>query len=430
MLHMVSIVIPVKDNFKLTRACLESIFRNTEGVEYEVVVVDNGSTDETPQFFSSLKDPRVVYIRLEENLGFSKGCNIGAKASKGKFLIFLNNDTEVKKGWIEPIVKELERDRKTITGSRLLYPDGTIQHAGVVVDDTLGFQHLYRRFPSDFHGVLKRREFIGVTGACLGINRDRFFELGMFFEGYINGLEDIDLCFENRKRGGKNLYVPESTVVHYESKTAGRKDNESHNTKILRDRIGMQKSDISKYMIEDGCAARYFADQEGNTYLLAYPFYTYSKEILKGFRALKELNIPELKRVLKELKRCPRPEAILLRSSLQLLSGNGFSKTKLFRFLMAEIPELLGSERTVKEVLIHQGKLVTPKEVIDMVERASSVNEALFYLEKIKLNRSLYLEKSRRILGNSPEFQVRKEYHEALMLFLRILSKRLSLRAS
>ena len=427
---MVSIVIPVKNNFRLTKTCLESIFRNTEGVEYEVVVVDNGSTDETPSFFKSLKDPRVTYIRLEENLGFSKGCNIGAKASKGRFLVFLNNDTKVKKGWIEPIVKELERDEKTITGSRLLYSNGTIQHAGVVVDDTLGFQHLYRRFPSSFHGVLKKREFISVTGACLGINRNRFFELGMFYEGYINGFEDVDLCIENIKRGGRNIYLPESTVMHYESRTPGRKGHETHNARLLKERKGRQETDISKYLIEDGCAVRYFVDREENTYILCYPFHVYSQELLKGFKALKDLNIPELQRILKELKGCPRPEAILLRNSLSLLFKNGFSKMGLFRFLAAEVPEILGPERVIKEVLVHRGRLVTLEEIVDMVEKSSSVNEALFHLEKIKLNRKLYLEKSRKILGSSLEFQVREAYHEALVWFLKVLSKKLSLKAS
>ncbi len=159
-----SIIMPVHNNVELTRQSLTALAKVTDGCEYEVIVVDNHSTDGTQEFLSSLGGD-VQIIRNAENRGFSKACNQGAKAARGRYLVFLNNDTIPQTGWLEPLVREVEQDRDVaVVGSKLLYGDGTIQHAGVVFSRTGGIPyHLYRRLPGDASAVNRRCEFQCVT---------------------------------------------------------------------------------------------------------------------------------------------------------------------------------------------------------------------------------------------------------------------------
>src|SRR5688500_15775953 len=127
---MCSIIIPVWNRVDLTEQCLVWLAAVTRGCEYEVIIVDNGSTDKTPEFLATLSgDVRIV--RNEENLGFAAACNQGAKLAQGGFVIFLNNDTLPLEGWLLALVEEAKRSPDiAVVGSRLRYADGTIQHCG------------------------------------------------------------------------------------------------------------------------------------------------------------------------------------------------------------------------------------------------------------------------------------------------------------
>jgi hypothetical protein len=128
----VSIVIPVFNKVELTRQCLISLAEVTDNVHYEVIVVDNASTDGTESLLATLGGD-VQIIQNKENLGFAKGNNQGAQAARGRYLVFLNNDTIPKKGWLKSLVDEVTvHPDVAVVGSKLLYPDDTIQHAGVV----------------------------------------------------------------------------------------------------------------------------------------------------------------------------------------------------------------------------------------------------------------------------------------------------------
>ncbi|MCP9473511.1 MAG: glycosyltransferase family 2 protein, partial [Nitrospira sp.] len=174
-----SIIIPVYNNLELTKQCLTALASATTGVDYEVILVDNGSTDETAAFLQTLQgDVRI--IRNDENRGFAKACNQGAKAARGKYLVFLNNDTIPQPNWLGPLVQEVEEHPEVgVVGSKLLYPDGTIQHAGVVFmrESPIPY-HIYQKMPADSPAVSKRREFQAVTAACLLIRRDLFEAVG------------------------------------------------------------------------------------------------------------------------------------------------------------------------------------------------------------------------------------------------------------
>jgi GT2 family glycosyltransferase len=194
-----SIIIPVWNKVELTRQCLVALGPATDDVSFELIVVDNHSTDETPELLASLGgDVRI--ITNSENLGFAKACNQGAEAATGEYLVFLNNDTIPLKGWLSALVKEVQSDPAvSVVGSKLLYENGTVQHAGVAIDrNNLTPYHIYAGFAGDHPAVNKRRELNAVTGACLLIRRSVFADLGGFDEGFRNGFEDIDLYVRSR----------------------------------------------------------------------------------------------------------------------------------------------------------------------------------------------------------------------------------------
>ncbi len=198
----VSIVIPVYNNAHFTKQCVESIFAVGAACDCEVIVVDNGSHDETQEMLAAF-GKKVVVVRNEENRGFAKGCNHGAKTATGEYLVFLNNDTKVTAGWLDALVAEMTSHKKTgIARSKLLYEDGSVQHAGIAFSDNHLPFNIYARERSDAPFVNRRRAFQAVTGACLIIARDFFTEIGGFDERYINGLEDVDLCLRARAAKG------------------------------------------------------------------------------------------------------------------------------------------------------------------------------------------------------------------------------------
>jgi GT2 family glycosyltransferase/SAM-dependent methyltransferase/tetratricopeptide (TPR) repeat protein len=234
-----SIIIPVWNKIELTRQCLLALAEATSGATYEVIVVDNGSTDETQEFLMTLGGD-VHVIRNTTNLGFAKACNQGARAAHGKYLVFLNNDTIPQADWLSPMVYEVDTHPEVgIVGSKLLYPDGRIQHAGVVLmRSRRSAYHIYQSAFGTSPVVNQRREFQAVTAACMLIRRELFDEVQGFDEHFINGFEDVDLCLKVREKGYHVIYQPRSVVYHLESQTPGRSDRDEHNSRLLEERWG------------------------------------------------------------------------------------------------------------------------------------------------------------------------------------------------
>ncbi len=232
-----SIIIPVFNKWEYTFKCLMAVSANTRDVAHEVIVVDNASSDETAQALPLLDGIR--FQRNEENLGFAKACNQGAAMARGKYLMFLNNDTEVRARWLSSMVEILDAEPDVaMVGSKLLFPDGTLQHGGVIFAYAAPLPvtplHLSYRKPESMGQ--QRLTLRAVTAACMLIRGEVFRAAGTFDEGFVNGYEDVDLCLKVAQTGAKIVYTPESVAVHYESVSEGRFNADSGNLTRLNQR--------------------------------------------------------------------------------------------------------------------------------------------------------------------------------------------------
>jgi GT2 family glycosyltransferase len=218
----VSIVIPVYNHFQDTVVCLESIARWTSGPGFEVIVVDDGSTDKTPELLDRVKG--LVTIRNDRNLGFIGSCNRGAAAARGDYLVFLNNDTVVSPGWLEALANTFQEMPGTgLVGAKLVYPDGRLQEAGGLIwRDASGWN--YGKYDDPDHPRYNfAREVDYCSGACVMVPRALFVQCGGFDPHYAPAYyEDVDLAFKIRHAGHKVVYQPLASIAHHEGLTSGR----------------------------------------------------------------------------------------------------------------------------------------------------------------------------------------------------------------
>ena len=217
----VSIIIPVYGELPYTLACLRSLVRYAGQAPFEVIVVDDASPDESAAALAQVGGLRL--LRNASNLGFGGSCNAGAAVARGEFLLFLNNDTQVTKDWLDALLCCFaERADCGIAGSRLVYPDGRLQEAGGLVFADGSSWTVGRFEPRDAPAFRYRREVDYVSGAALMIRRDVFQRVGGFDARYAPAYyEDTDLAFAVRQLGLRVYYEPASTVIHCEGITSG-----------------------------------------------------------------------------------------------------------------------------------------------------------------------------------------------------------------
>jgi len=223
----VSIVIPFRDCPELLGNCLRSLRAGTYH-NYEVVLVNNGSIDpRTLRLLDRLKQRRRYrVVDCLEPFNFSRLCNMGARQARGEHLLFLNNDTEVLTcDWLEQLLRIGADPRIGVVGSTLLYPDRTIQHAGLFPRADGHWVHPYRGHPGDDPGdegeLRLVRSVPAVTAACLLIKRALFLELGGFDERYPVSNNDVDLCERVRDKGLVVSISPHARLIHYEGLSRG-----------------------------------------------------------------------------------------------------------------------------------------------------------------------------------------------------------------
>ena len=217
----ISIIIPVFNQFRFTQACLASLQEHQATARFEIIVVDDGSTDATTEAVPRM--PGIVYLRNETNSGFIASCNRGAEKARGKYLVFLNNDTLVSDGWLRALMKTFaEEPQAGIVGSKLVYPDGRLQEAGGIIwRDASGWN--YGKFDDPKKPKYNYlREVDYCSAAALMIPKALFQSVGEFDSRYAPAYyEDTDLAFKVRGAGYKVLYQPLSQVIHYEGATGG-----------------------------------------------------------------------------------------------------------------------------------------------------------------------------------------------------------------
>ena len=247
----ISIIIPTFNNSELTYSCIKSIIDSNTNYDIDIIIIDNGSTDDTHFVLRSFSKIKTQFNNT--NLGFSKACNQGARASRSDFLIFLNNDTEVTRGWIDGLLGCVRSNFLAgVIGCKLLYPDNSIQHAGIAFGQS-NVHHLYRHFHPKHPATNKQRLFQAVTGACMLVPRKLFLSLDGFDESFINGFEDLDFCFRVRNKGFKVMYTPETIVIHHESRTPGRHTYHDHNARLFTSRwLPEIVQDLDDFYVKDG----------------------------------------------------------------------------------------------------------------------------------------------------------------------------------
>jgi GT2 family glycosyltransferase len=220
----VTAIIPTKDAPRYLGRCLESIFSRSTYPNLGVLLVDNGTTD--AEALSLFERYPVDVLPFDEPFSFSRANNLGVDRADGELVVFLNNDTEVRTAeWLEEMVSLASRDGVGAVGPLLLYPNGTVQHAGVVLGIRGTADHVLRGFAGGDDGYAGSlsctREVSAVTGACMLVQRDVFAELGGFDEHFATHYQDVDLCLRLRASGRRILYTPRAVLVHHEAATRG-----------------------------------------------------------------------------------------------------------------------------------------------------------------------------------------------------------------
>ncbi|ALS03197.1 glycosyl transferase family 2 [Enterococcus silesiacus] len=246
---LVSIIIPTKNGYKDVKRCVSSIIEKTTYKNYEIIIADNGSTDEKmKELYDSFKQQlndrfRVVVIDIPFN--FSKINNIAAKDAKGKYLLFLNNDTEViNADWLKLMVSFGQQERIGCVGAKLLYPNNTIQHAGVILGlgGIAGHGHYgYPHSDLGYFGKLALNvDYLAVTAACLLMRKQDFDAVSGFDEDFTVAFNDVDLCLKVKELGRDNVWLHEAELYHFESQTRGYDDKGKKKKRFEKEKAMME----------------------------------------------------------------------------------------------------------------------------------------------------------------------------------------------
>jgi len=224
----VSVVIPFREGTGYLRACVDSLLATSAGVDLDVVLVDNGSVEpETASLVERLTEHPAVTVTVDPRpFNWAALNNAAVARARGDLLLFLNNDIEaLRAGWLEALAAQALRPEVGVVGARLLYPDGRVQHAGVVLGLGGAAGHVLAGLPGDRPGYLGMavltRDVSAVTGACLMTRRDVFSELGGFDEALGLDLNDVDYCLRAREADYGVIYEPGAELLHYESPSRG-----------------------------------------------------------------------------------------------------------------------------------------------------------------------------------------------------------------
>ena len=239
---LVSVIIPTKDNVVVLKRCIDSILQKTSYTNYEIIIVDNNSKEnKTYDYFREIEIiQNVKILKFEKQFNFSEINNFAVKRASGEIFLFLNNDTEViTNDWMTAMLEHAQQNEVGAVGCKLLYPDNTIQHAGVILginSISIPFEngvaeHAHKHFPKSDNGYFGRinviQNFSAVTAACMMVRKEVFEAAGGFDEQNLKvSFNDIDLCLKIRERGYRIVYTPYAELYHYESLSRGCGDTQ------------------------------------------------------------------------------------------------------------------------------------------------------------------------------------------------------------
>ncbi|WP_405315242.1 glycosyltransferase [Faecalibacillus faecis] len=255
---LVSIIIPTKDYPDVTRTCLESVFGITDYTNYEVLLVDNNSEEEeTFKLFEEFKNKYNNFKVIEAKIPFnySKINNLAVKQAQGDVLVLLNNDTEIiSPNWLKTMVGYAMQEHIGAVGAKLLYPDETVQHAGVLIGLGGVASHAYTgeiRAELGFNGKLRvPQNYAAVTAACLAVEKKKFLEVGGLEEDLTVAYNDVDFNLKLLDKGYYNVILPQIELFHFESKSRGL-DTEGEKYKRFMKEEAYMHDKWKKYMDYD-----------------------------------------------------------------------------------------------------------------------------------------------------------------------------------
>jgi glycosyltransferase involved in cell wall biosynthesis len=247
---LVSILIPTRDGADMLETCLASVFTKTTYRQFEIIVIDNGSVKpETFALFeryAAMHSEQFRVIHHDIPFNFSRLNNLGAAEAKGEFLLMLNNDTEViTPSWLEEMLGWAQRPSIGVVGAMLLFPDNTIQHAGVILG--LGgianhsHKHLHAEAPGHFGRLLAPSPYSAVTAACLLVRRSTWEQVGGLDEKLQVAFNDVDFCCKIHRLGLQGIVPPQARLYHYESKSRGSEDNPIKQARFLQETSHMRQ---------------------------------------------------------------------------------------------------------------------------------------------------------------------------------------------
>jgi O-antigen biosynthesis protein len=224
----VSIIIPTKDGLEYLKNCVHSIIEKSDYSNYELIILNNNSTEEqTFLWFQDIsrKKNNIKILNADYPFCWSRLNNHGIREAGGEVFIFLNNDTQViSTDWIERLSEQALREDVGVVGPQLLYEDGTIQHAGVIVGMGGWADHVFKAMPANhsmcpFVSPMVKRNVLAVTGSCMAISRKTIDQIGNFDESFMVCGSDVEICLRAYQNGLNNIYDPFVKLFHYESKT-------------------------------------------------------------------------------------------------------------------------------------------------------------------------------------------------------------------
>lgn len=256
---LVTLIIPTKNARNLVENCLNSILVNTTYENYEILLIDNNSDDlASIEYFQQVNTlPKVRVLKYPYSFNYSAINNFAVKHARGEVIGLINNDVEViTSNWLALMVGHVLRQDIGCVGAKLLYPDGRIQHAGVVMGYGGGAGHAHKYFPRYHPGYMNRlaatNNYCAVTAACLLVKRGDYEAVGGLNENLAVAFNDVDFCLKVRELGRRNLYCAEAELFHHESVSRGFEDTIEKQTRFFNE-LEYLKKKWSSLMADDPC---------------------------------------------------------------------------------------------------------------------------------------------------------------------------------